>query len=132
MGVLLLVYLHDSIPLTGETVKVYVSRMFSQLNIGEGSFDDLGRFTVEFPSDLPGEADGSVQIFARIEDNDKYANIETSQSYPWGVPSMHGPTGSHRALWTANSPDVDDNYPNNSSVGCLGTLYLCNSSINFD
>ena len=95
---------HDSIPLAGEPVKIYVSRMFSLLNIGEGSFDDQGRFTVEFPADLPGEADGTVQIIARIEENEKYASIEVSQSYPWGVPSMHGPTGSHRALWTEIAP----------------------------
>jgi hypothetical protein len=95
---------HDSIPLAGEPVSVYVNRMFSKLNIGEGSFDDQGRFTVEFPADLPGEADGTLQIIARIEDNAKYASIEASQSYPWGVPSMHGPTGSHRALWTEIAP----------------------------
>jgi len=95
---------HDSIPLAGEPVNIYVSRMFSLLKIGEGTFDDQGRFTVEFPADLPGEADGTVNIIARIEDNEKYANIEASQSYPWGVPSMHGLAGSHRALWTEIAP----------------------------
>lgn len=95
---------NDSIPLAGEPVNIYVSRMFSLLKIGEGTFDDQGRFTVEFPADLPGEADGTVQIIARIEDNEKYANIEASQSYPWGVPSMHGLAGSHRALWTEIAP----------------------------
>jgi len=94
----------DSLPLAGEAVNVYVSRMFSLLKIGEGSFDDMGRFTCEFPADLPGEADGTVQVIARIEENEQYANIETVQSYPWGVPSMHGPTGSHRALWTQIAP----------------------------
>jgi len=95
---------NDSIPLAGESVSVYVDRMFSALKIGEGSFDDLGRFTCEFPADLPGVADGTVQIIARIEENEQYANIETVQKYPWGVPSMHGPTGSHRALWTEIAP----------------------------
>jgi hypothetical protein len=95
---------NDSIPLVGEPVNIYVNRMFSLLKIGEGSFDDQGRFTAEFPADLPGEADGTVHIIARIEDNEKYANIEASQSYPWGVPSMHGLAGSHRALWTEIAP----------------------------
>ena len=94
----------DSIPLAGEAVNIYVGRMFSPLKIGEGSLDDLGRFTCEFPADLPGEADGTVQVIARIEENEQYGNIETVQSYPWGVPSMHGPTGSHRALWTEIAP----------------------------
>lgn len=94
----------DSIPLAGEPVNIYVSRMFSLLKIGEGSFDDQGRFTADFPADLPGEADGNVQIIARIEDNEQYANIETAQSYPWGVPSMHGLYGSQRALWTEIAP----------------------------
>ena len=95
---------NDSIPLAGEPVSVYVERMFSPLKIGEGSFDDLGQFTCEFPADLPGEADGTVKIIARIEENAQYANIETARQYPWGVPSMHGPTGSHRALWTEIAP----------------------------
>lgn len=95
---------NDTVRLAGETVKVYVSRMFNPLMIGEGTFDDMGRFTCEFPADLPGEADGTVQVIARIEENEQYANIETVQSYPWGVPSMHGPTGSHRALWTQIAP----------------------------
>jgi hypothetical protein len=94
----------DTLPLAGEAVNVYAKRMFSNLKIGEGSFDEQGRFSVEFPADLPGEADGTVDIMARIEENEKFANIETVQSYAWGVPSMHGPTGSHRALWTAIAP----------------------------
>jgi hypothetical protein len=94
----------DTIPLAGETVNVYAKRMFSNLKIGEGSFDEQGRFSAEFPADLPGEADGTVHIIAKIEDSEQYANIETIQSYAWGVPSMHGPTGSHRALWTAIAP----------------------------
>lgn len=95
---------NDSVPLAGESVNVYVNRMLSPLKIGEGSFDDQGRFTCEFPADLPGAADGTVQILARIEENEQFANIETIQKYPWGVPSMHGPTGSHRALWTEIAP----------------------------
>jgi hypothetical protein len=95
---------HDSIPLAGEAVSIYAERMFSNLKIGEGSFDEQGMFSVEFPADLPGEADGTVHIIAKIEENEQYANIETVQSYAWGVPSMHGPTGSHRALWTEIAP----------------------------
>jgi hypothetical protein len=94
----------DSVPLAGEAVSVYVERLFSPLKIGEGTFDEQGRFTCEFPPDLPGEADGTVRIIARVEENVQYANIETEQNYPWGVPSMHGATGSHRALWTEIAP----------------------------
>jgi hypothetical protein len=94
----------DSMPLSGEAVNIYVERMFSPLKIGEGTFDDQGRFTCEFPPDLPGEADGTVRIIARVEENAQYANIEIEQNYPWGVPSMHGATGSHRALWTEIAP----------------------------
>ncbi len=94
----------DSLPLAGEPVNVYVSRMFSLLKIGEGSFDDQGRFTLEFPADLPGDADGTLRIIARIEDNEQYANIETVRNFAWGVPSLHNPPGSHRALWTEIAP----------------------------
>jgi hypothetical protein len=95
---------NDSIPLTGESVNVYVSRMFSPLKIGEGSFDDQGRVIFEFPADLPGESDGTVHVFARIEENEQFANIEVSQNHLWGIPSVHGVSGSHRALWTEIAP----------------------------
>ena len=95
---------HDNIPLAGEPVHVYVSRMLSLLKIGEGTFDDQGSFTLEFPADLPGDAEGNVLVIARIEENEQFANIETSSNHNWGVPSMHGYSGSHRALWTPIAP----------------------------
>jgi len=45
-----------------------------------------------------------VHVFARIEENEQFANIEVSQNHLWGIPSIHGVSGSHRALWTEIAP----------------------------
>jgi hypothetical protein len=66
--------------------------------------DDQGRFTFEFPANLPGEADGTIHIIARIEENEQYANIETTRSYAWGVPSVVAVSGAQRTLWTEIAP----------------------------
>ena len=50
------------------------------------------------------DADGKVLVIAKVEENEQYANVETEMNYSWGVPSMHGLSGSHRALWTPIAP----------------------------
>jgi hypothetical protein len=91
-------------PVPGETVLIYVPRMFSLLPIAEVTLDDNGEAVAEFPSDLPGDEDGNVTIIARFEENPVYGNVEKRVIEKWGVPKVFvGPTA-HRALWTKTAP----------------------------
>ena len=91
-------------PGTGETVKVYVPRMFSMLPIGDLTLDDSGSATIEFPSDLPGDKEGNLVIIAKIEDNSTYGTIEKRETIKWGTPTDYSVPVTHRALWTSIAP----------------------------
>jgi hypothetical protein len=91
------------VPVSGETVSVFVPRMFSNLVIGELTLDDAGTASLEFPSDLPGGKDGNLTIVAAFIDNSTYGNVEKRETIHWGVATDYLPT-SHRALWTQRAP----------------------------
>jgi hypothetical protein len=91
------------VPVAGETVTVFVPRMFSNLIIAELSLDEAGTASTEFPSDLPGGKDGNLTIVAAFIDNSTYGNIEKREIKHWGIPTDYLPA-SHRALWTQRAP----------------------------
>lgn len=91
-------------PAGGETVIVYVPRMFSMLPLGEVTLDDSGTGVLEFPSDLPGDKEGNVTVIARFEDNPTFGNIENVQTLKWGTPTGFSVPATHRALWTKGAP----------------------------
>ncbi len=94
----------DTIPVSGQTVDIYVHRMLSLQKIGEETTGDNGELNLEFPRDLPGESDGSVTVVARVEENEKYGNVENSQVKDWGIPVDHSVVITTRALWTQIAP----------------------------
>jgi hypothetical protein len=91
-------------PVSGETVTVYVPRMFSLLPIGELTLDDAGNASIEFPSDLPGDKEGNLVIIAKIEENITYGNVEKRETIKWGLPTDYSVPVTHRALWTKIAP----------------------------
>ena len=91
-------------PVAGETVKVYVPRMFSNLLIGELTLDDAGTSTLEFPSDLPGDKDGNLTIIAKFEENATFGNVEKREILNWGLLTDYSVPATHRALWTKTAP----------------------------
>jgi len=94
----------DSTPVAGQKVNTYVQRMLSLLKISEETTDDNGMIRFEFPRDLPGEADGGIVVIAKLEDNEKFGNIEVKDSKEWGIPVDHSIIEAHRALWTQIAP----------------------------
>jgi hypothetical protein len=94
----------DSIPVAAQKVNTYVERMLSLLKISEESTDEKGEIRFEFPRDLPGEANGAVAVLAKLEDNEKYGNVEARESREWGIPVDHSIVEAHRALWTQIAP----------------------------
>lgn len=91
-------------PVTGEVVKIYVPRMFSQLLIGELTLDDSGAASIAFPSDLPGDKEGNVIVLARFEENPSFGNVEKRETLKWGLTTDYSVPSSNRALWTKTAP----------------------------
>lgn len=91
-------------PVSGETVIVYVPRMFSMLPIGELTLDDAGTASIEFPSDLPGDKEGNFVVVAKVEENATFGNVEKRETIKWGLPTDYSVPVTHRALWTKIAP----------------------------
>lgn len=91
------------VPITGETVTVFIPRMFSNFVIADLTLDESGMATTEFPVDLPGGKEGNLTIVAAMIDNATYGNVEKRVEKHWGIPTDYLPS-SHRALWTTRAP----------------------------
>jgi hypothetical protein len=92
------------VPVSGETVTLYVPRMFSLLPIGEAKLDETGSASVDFPTSLPGDKQGNITIIARFEENTEFGNVEKKSTLKWGLPSAYSVPAGHRALWTKTAP----------------------------
>jgi hypothetical protein len=100
-------YSNDSgkrIPVKGENISVFVPRMFSNLPVGEVKLDENGTGKIEFPSDIPGDKDGNLEVVARFFEHPVYGTVESMATEKWGVPTSYTVPGIHRALWTKTPP----------------------------
>lgn len=72
-------------PVEGADIKFYVQRLFSLLPIGsDNNFTDVeGEVTLNLPSDLPGDGEGNLELFVKLEDDDDYGNIVLSNTLSW-------------------------------------------------
>jgi hypothetical protein len=92
------------VPVADEDVYVYVSRMFSDLPVGEDFLDENGAFTTEVPPDIPGDASGNIEIVARFNDHYLFGTVEKRQIVQWGVPTSYDFQVPRRTLWTQIAP----------------------------
>ena len=92
------------VPVSGETVVVYVTRMFSLLPVGEIILDENGAGTLEFPPDLPGDEEGNITIISKFEEHPDFGNVERKVVSKWGIPYVSSTDVAHRALWTKTPP----------------------------
>ncbi|MCX6250298.1 MAG: hypothetical protein NTX61_06055 [Bacteroidetes bacterium] len=92
-------------PLTKEKVTVYVPRLFTLLKIGETTLDENGKGQVEYPEKLVGDSLGNITIYAKIEENDIYGNVQGKSSITWGIPKQYFlAERPARQLWTPVAP----------------------------
>ena len=92
------------IPLVEADVSVFVKRMIGRLKVGEETTDENGEVEIEFPSDLPGDADGNLYITAFIEDFEEYGNLAATSIQSWGQPISYEIVDLPRSLWSPNPP----------------------------
>jgi hypothetical protein len=92
------------VPVTDEDVYVYISRMFSDLPVGEDFLDENGEYTTEVPADIPGDASGNIEIVARFNDHYLFGTVEKRQIVQWGVPTEYVYKVPRRTLWTQIAP----------------------------
>lgn len=96
--------LGNLLPLEEADAYLYVPRMFSLLPIGDIYTDEDGRGMVKFPTDLPGDQNGRLEIIVRIEDHHEFGNVAVSGSIDWGAPLPTETSKLPRALWSPDAP----------------------------
>jgi hypothetical protein len=94
----------EEVPVADEDVYVFVKRMFSDLPLAEDFLDENGEFIAEIPDDIPGDAEGYIEIIARFDDHYLYGTVENRQSIQWGIPTKHEIPVPQRTLWTQIAP----------------------------
>lgn len=95
---------NKDVPVSGEAVTIYVTRMFSLLPVGEVSLDENGTGTLEFPPDIPGDSEGKITIISKFQEHPDFGNVERRVVTKWGVPYFNSAPVAHRALWTKTPP----------------------------
>jgi len=95
----------EEMPLPDDDLYFYVPRMFSDMKIGDGWFEEDGTGTLEFPVDIIGDTLGMVEVIARIEEHSDYGYVEKKHHIDWAVPNhMIFAEGPSRELWTPVAP----------------------------
>jgi hypothetical protein len=94
----------EIIPAADEDIYFFVPRMFSDLPVGEEFLDEEGQITIEFPDDIPGDADGYLEVVARFDQHYLFGTVEKRERIQWGIPTKHEIPESYRALWTQIAP----------------------------
>ncbi len=92
-------------PLADDDIYFYVPRMFSNMKIADGWFEEDGKGYVEFPAHIIGDTLGNIVVMARLEDHADYGNVEVTGSINWAIPKkLLKAEGPVRELWTPIAP----------------------------
>lgn len=90
----------DSLPVAGTEIHLYAKRYYSLLPVGKvTATDEKGEAAIEFPTDLPGDKNGMIDLIAKIEGDEKYGDAETQSSVKWGgIPHVESYNWGDRSL----------------------------------
>jgi 5-hydroxyisourate hydrolase-like protein (transthyretin family) len=91
-------------PIEEATVYLYVKSMIRPLLIGEEETDEDGMVSFEFPTDLPGNSDGTIDFYSFIEDDADFGNVKGTVNKDWGTPRIENNTKVVRSLSSPNPP----------------------------
>jgi hypothetical protein len=94
----------NMVPVEELDVMIGVQRLYSILPIEELETDEDGMAELEFPNDIPGDADGSITITARVDDSDEFGTVDIMESVEWGVPVSYELKPLPRQLFTDEAP----------------------------
>ena len=95
------------VPAAKTEMKLLIKRSFGALPFGEDnlSTDENGEVSGVLPNDIPGNADKTLTILAKYEDQENDGVIEVTKNIPWSIPPIER-TFAKRTLWSSgqNAP----------------------------
>jgi hypothetical protein len=88
-------------PMPNAELKLCIKRAFNFLPIGETgtTTNENGEISGELPLDIPGNANKTITIAARLEDDDTYGTVEVTKDVPWAILPKANPVRG-RTLWS--------------------------------
>lgn len=89
-------------PVAELDIIISVGGMLSKMKLEEDTLED-GEFEFEFPTDLQGDADGNVTVYAIIDDHDEFGNVVQKQTINWGIFNKEESEASN-TLWSEAAP----------------------------
>jgi mono/diheme cytochrome c family protein len=87
-------------PIAGTEIKLFAKRYFGNLLIdGAKTTDSTGKAVFTFPTDLPGDSSGFVNMYAKLSDEASFGEVRKDTLLNAGVPTWSPPLNEKRALW---------------------------------
>lgn len=94
----------NKIPIEELEINIGVQRLYSVLPIGDVETDEEGSGVLEFPDDLPGDADGNIMIVAKVDESDDFGTVERTASQKWGTAVSYELKPLPRQLFSDEAP----------------------------
>lgn len=92
-------------PLADDDLYFYVPRMFSDMRIADGWFEEDGTGYIEFPTSVIGDSVGNIKVIARLEEHFDYGNVEVIGFINWATPKrLILAEKPERELWSPIAP----------------------------
>jgi hypothetical protein len=95
------------VPVKGAELKFYIQRLFGFMPATEDNAittDEKGEASFAFPKNIPGDSAGVVFVSARMEDNQRFGNVESNAPTFWGTKLATERDPFPRALWEPYAP----------------------------
>ncbi|MDO8367482.1 MAG: hypothetical protein Q7T20_11835 [Saprospiraceae bacterium] len=116
----------NEVPVGEVEVHLYIQRLFGLLPLSEDpeTTDENGEVTADFSTVIGGDTAGNLIIVAKIEDHERFGNVEFQRKIKWGTPLIIDPNLSARELWSsrANAPIYLIAIVNTMLIGIWGVI----------
>lgn len=91
------------IPVEEADINFYIGGMLSKMKIEEASLSG-GEYEFELKELVPGDPEGNISIYAMIEDDDVFGNVNQMQSAKWGRILSAETKKKGNTLWSKAAP----------------------------
>ncbi len=94
----------NEIVVPGAEVKFFAKRYFGNLPFGRqnNKTNAEGIASAEFPTDLPGDTTGNVEVIVALADSDRFGDVQLTKQLDWGKPTIPVNLLEKRSLWTVS------------------------------
>lgn len=94
----------NKIPMEEVSINIGVQRLYSVLPIDDIETDEEGIGVLEFPNDIPGDAEGNITIVAKVDESDDFGTVERTASQKWGTAVSYELKALPRQLFSDEAP----------------------------